>query len=171
MGVRQSRHNVLWTWNTHLFQIRVSVSRCTKLFALCTNPINLEPVNLNDLVNYRRELVAEHQSELAAIDRLIARERGKQPEQNDNRRSEDASTIGSARGAPVAQSVQKALGKIGNGHFTTDHIIAVLNQMGVSMEGWGPRAVGVNLWRRANTGELGIVQKGTAGRPVIYRKT
>lgn len=126
-------------------------------------------MNLKDLLNYRGELVSEHQSELAAIDRLIARERGKQSSESSIGRSDD-DTTDSGVGAPVAQSIGKALGKIGNGNFTQETVKAMLNQMGVSMEGWGSRAIGVNLWRRAKMGELVTVQRGTSGSPVVYRK-
>jgi hypothetical protein len=137
---------------------------------MCTRAFNVEPVNLKDLVNYRREIVSEHQAELAAIDRLIGRERGKQLPEISNGSSDANSTTQSGLGAPVALSIDKALGKIGNGDFTQDHIKAMLNQMGVSMKGWGRRAIGVNLWRRAKDGQLVTVQRGTSGSPVVYRK-
>lgn len=137
---------------------------------MCTRGIRIEPVNLNDLVNYRREIVSEHQAELAAIDRLIGRERGKQSPETNNGNSDRNPTTESGVPAPVALSIEKALGKIGNGNFTQEHIKAMLNQMGVSMKGWGPRAIGVNLWRRAKQGELVTVQRGTSGSPVVYRK-
>lgn len=130
-------------------------------------------MNLNDLVTYRRDLVFEHEAELAAIDRLIARERAKQPTQPDSNGTtapRPLSTTGGGPRASVAQSIGKVLGKIGNGNFTKEHVIASLTQMGVSMEGWGPRAVGVNLWRRAKAGELAVVQEGKGGGTVVYRK-
>jgi hypothetical protein len=129
-------------------------------------------VNHEDLLNYRRDLVAEHQAELAAIDRLIARERGKQSgNHNTNGSSAVEPTRASGRKASVGPAISKALGKIGNGNFTKEHVIAFLNQAGVSMEGWGPRAVGVNLWRRAKVGELAVVKNGKGGGEVIYRKS
>lgn len=144
---------------------------CTKVLARCTSPVTFRNVNYDDLLNYRRDLVAEHQSELAAIDRLMARERAKQPtNHNTNGSSVAAPTRVSGRKASVGPAISKALGKIGNGNFTKEHVIAYLNQMGVSMEGWGPRAVGVNLWRRAKVGELAVVKDGKGGGEVIYRK-
>jgi hypothetical protein len=129
-------------------------------------------VNLKDLQRYRQELVSDHESELAAIDRLIARERMKLPVHNMNgNQVANTTTRSVSHGLPsVAPAVKSALDKIGNGNFTKDQVVGLLNQMGVSMEDWGPRAVGINLWRRARAGELAVVRKGGGGAEAVYKK-
>jgi len=131
-------------------------------------------VKLQHLLNYRKELIAEHDEELAAVDRLISREKAKAPvTQTDNGNAENKLRHHKKKAFPlptVSPAVTKALQKMGNGNFTKDHVIAYLNQMKVPMETWGPRAVGLNLWRRAKAGELEVVEEGKGGSSVVYRK-
>jgi hypothetical protein len=133
-------------------------------------------VNLQDLLDYRTDLVSEHEEELAAIDRLINRERNKAGSAhalNGTTAHRSVKRRRKKRGFPLATvspAITKALQQLGNGNFTKDTVIAYLNQKKIPMEGWGPRAVGVNLWRRAKTGEIVVVEEGKGGSPVVYRK-
>ena len=133
------------------------------------------PVNLSDLQDYRRELVTEHEAELAAVDRLIVREKSRHPSGTTSNGAAHpvTTTRRRARKLSPGAAISRVLQTIGNGEFTKEHVAAHINQMGISMDGWGPRAIGVNLWRRAKDGELVTVREGKGGKggaPVVYRK-
>ncbi len=100
-------------------------------------------MNIQTLEEYKRELLAEHKEEVAAIDRLIARER----------RQTEPSAI---------------LRKITE-DFDKDTVFHEIQSQYPSFTGT-PSKVARELWKRSREGELKVVQKGAGRIPAIYKK-
>jgi hypothetical protein len=127
-------------------------------------------MNLNDLENYRREMVTEHQSELAAIDRLIARERSKvvPVQQNGARRSIRATSRVQRHPRSISRVVADAISQL-KGEFTRHDVTELARSM-YPIERLNPRTIGIILWKMAKQGEVRTVREGAGQVPAVYRK-
>lgn len=130
-------------------------------------------MKFEDLETYRRELLQDHEHELAALDRLIARERANsqlRPQRNGSISTEPGSNqrpIGVPSGVSITDKILKAAAKF-SGNFTSAQVFGMLNNLYPS-ESWVPRAVSRTLWRLGNEGKLRTVQKGEGtDRPAVY---
>ena len=127
-------------------------------------------MNLNDLENYRREMVTEHQSELAAIDRLIARERSKlvPVQQNGARRSIHATSRVERHSRTISSVVAEAIDQF-KGEFTRHDVTDLARSM-YPVGRLNPRTIGIILWKMAKQGDVKTVREGAGQIPAVYRK-
>lgn len=126
-------------------------------------------MNLQDLVQYRLELIAEQEAEIAAIDRLIARERNKPPASVNNGSTAGGVPITArARYRSVRAVVKAAVGQI-PGKFTrkevADRIALIYPAAKIST-----RSVAVELWKLARAKEIETVEEGRGRIPATYKR-
>ena len=125
-----------------------------------------------ELERYRREVMEEHRAELAAIDRLIGRERGKQPPvpaSNHAQGSFHLATRVSVRksrstSSLVHEAIQKTTGDFNRKDIA--NIIAADHPNSVLRD----RALRITLWRLSVDGKIRTVSGGRGRIPAVYRK-
>ena len=126
-------------------------------------------MNIQTLEDYKRELLSEHKEEIAAIDRLIARER-RQTEPTSN----GAQSVTSSGGVRVRRRmsfpamVSSILRKVTE-DFDKDTVFNEMQSLYPSSTAT-PSKVARELWRRSRDGELKTVQAGRGRIPAVYRK-
>jgi len=123
-------------------------------------------MNANELEQYKVELIAEHQAEVAAIDRLIARERSKPPGLNG---SGVATTARVRHRRTVASVVKKAVMQL-PGTFTRKHVAARIESIYGLATQIPRRSVAVELWKLARDGEIETVKEGRGRIPATYKR-
>ena len=121
----------------------------------------------NDLEQYKRELMEEHSQEIAAIDRLIARERSKTVSVN-GAHSPIHVTARIRRRISVPSAVTSALKKA-SGQFDKDTVVEQIRAAYPAFTGTASR-VARELWKRAKNGELKTIQPGRGRISAIYSK-
>lgn len=122
-------------------------------------------MNVSTLEEYKRQLLAEHKAEIAAIDRLIARER---TQSSSNGAVAPTITARSRRRASLSAMVSAAL-KSQTEDFDKDVIFHSIQSQYPSFTGT-PSNVARELWKRARAGELHTVQEGRGRIPAVYAK-
>jgi len=122
-------------------------------------------MNANELEEYKQELIAENESDMAAIDRLIARERNK-----------SIASLNGASGNPMirhrrsaAAIVKEALMQL-SGKFTRVDVASSIAKR-YPASPLPRRTVAVELWKLARDGELQTVKEGRGRIPAKYQKT
>jgi hypothetical protein len=124
-------------------------------------------MNANELEQYKLELIAEHQAEIAAIDRLIARERSKPP---GSLNGSGVDTTERVRQRRTAASIVKEATMQLNGKFTRKHVAASIAERYPNSP-LNTRKVAVELWKLARDGEIETVEPGRGRIPAKYQKT
>jgi hypothetical protein len=126
-------------------------------------------MNTNTLEEYKRELLSEHKEEIAAIDRLIARERRQtEPSSNGSQSATSSGGVRVRRRMSFPTMVSATLRKITE-DFDKDTVFHEIQSQYPSFTGT-PSKVARELWKRSRDGELKVVQKGAGRIPAIYRK-
>lgn len=126
-------------------------------------------MNANELEQYKRELIAEHVAEMAAIDRLIARERSKPVESLNGSSETRAATAGPpmkyrrSTASVVKESVMQLTGR-----FTRRHVAARIAKLYATQI--PTRSVAVELWKLAQAGEIETVKEGRGRIPATYKR-
>ncbi len=125
-------------------------------------------MNAKELEQYKQEIISEHESEIAAIDRLIARERNK-PSASANGWREVPITArkrGRPRRKSAASIVREAVSQAGR-RFSRKGIAAYAEAEGTPLTS---RTVSVELWKMAKAGEIRTIKEGRGRIPAQYEK-
>ena len=124
-------------------------------------------MNASELERYKQELVAEHREEIAAVDRLIARERSKHSTTN------GSYPVGSAVASLPRQRrpndiVRETVTKM-PGEFTREDVQARITQIfgACPLE---RQVLTLELWKLANENVLETVSQGRGRTPAVYRR-
>jgi hypothetical protein len=125
-------------------------------------------MTLNDLEEYKRELLAEHGQEIAAIDRLIARERSKDTSPNGTQSSVQI-TARVRRRMSLSAMVEAAVKKM-TGDFDREQVVQEMQAQNPGFNFGTQRGIGRELWKLMRDGELKTVQTGRGRIPAVYRK-
>jgi hypothetical protein len=126
-----------------------------------TNTVYSLIMNATELEQYKLELIAEHEAEIAAIDRLIGRERNKPPA------SLNGTTMTRHR-RTVASVVKEAAMQL-TGKFTRKHVAARIESLYPTTR-ISTRSVAVELWKLARDGEIETVKGGRGRTPATYKR-
>jgi hypothetical protein len=126
-------------------------------------------MNINTLEDYKRELLAEHKEEIAAIDRLIARERRQTEPSSDGAQAATSSGQVRVRRRMSFPSIVSAILRKLTDDFDKDTVFHEIQSQYPSFTGT-PSKVARELWKRSRDGELKVVQKGAGRIPAIYKK-
>jgi hypothetical protein len=125
-------------------------------------------MNVSTLEEYKRELIAEHKAEIAAIDRLIARERRQETPSANGSVVSAGSNTRVRRRLSLATMVGSAIKKMET-DFDREMIFQQIQLQAPAFTGTQQK-VARELWKRAQDGELKVVSKGAGRIPAIYRK-
>jgi len=124
-------------------------------------------MNINVLEDYKRELIAEHREEIAAIDRLIARERSKTASVNGAR--QPIQITARPRGRMSLRATVTAVLKKMSGEIDRDMVIQQIQSEYPAFTGTSSQ-IARELWKRAKAGELKTIQEGRGRIAAIYAK-
>jgi hypothetical protein len=126
-------------------------------------------MNANELEQYKLELIAEHQAEIAAIDRLIARERSKPVGSLNGSIEKDAATGPPVKYRRSAASLVKEAAMQLSGKFTRKQVAARISSSYPNSP-LSTRSVAVELWKLARDGEIQTVKEGRGRTPATYKQ-
>jgi hypothetical protein len=126
-------------------------------------------MNATDLEQYKAELIAEHQAEIAAIDRLIARERNKPQGSFNGSTAIHLPTTERVRHRRSAASIVKEATMQLNGKFTRKHVASSIAEHYPNSP-LATRTVAVELWKLARAGEIETVEEGRGRTPAMYKR-
>lgn len=134
-------------------------------------------MNAQELEQYKQELMAEHHAEIAALDRLITRERGKP--------ATGSSANGAGRGVagvdtlprvpPMVRIRRSAAGLVKEAvmqmpqRFTRKDVGAFLGKSYPNSP-LPTRTVAVELWKLAQANEIETIKEGRGRIPARYRR-
>jgi hypothetical protein len=121
-------------------------------------------MNATELEQYKRELIDEHKAEIAAIDRLIQRERNKQ---SASQPSPNGAADMTRLRRSVASVVKEAALKF-SGQFTRKQVAQRIAETYPNSP-LSTRNVAVELWKLARDGELETVKEGRGRIPAKYK--
>jgi hypothetical protein len=132
-------------------------------------------MNVSELEQYKHQLIAEHAEEIAAVDRLIYRERGRNTHENLNAAlpfagNLETRVIQRRRRMSAAAMVQEAVDKIAKGtEFTRQDVMRRISDEHPHAQ-WDARRVAVELWHLSRNGTLKTIEAGRGRIPARYRK-
>lgn len=124
-------------------------------------------MDITTLEDYKRELLSEHREEIAAIDRLISRERNKTASSN-GAQPTILITARTRRRLSFPSVVTSALKKM-TGEFDRDTLLQQIQADYPSFTSSSGK-VARELWKRSRNGELKVVSKGAGRIPAIYSR-
>lgn len=130
-------------------------------------------MNAKELEQYKREIISEHEAEISAIDRLIARERNKPgASQNGFHEPRVVSIVPTTRRVRGRQSgahmVRLAVRRL-TGRFTRDEISQNIRTLHPSSPQTN-RTISIELWKLAKAGEIRTLKEGRGRIPAVYEK-
>jgi hypothetical protein len=125
-------------------------------------------MNTSDLEQYKLELIAEHDAEIAAIDRLIARERNKPSASLNGSIGTGVAVTARVRHRRTVASVVKEAAMQLTGKFTRKQVAARIESLYATK--LPTRSVAVELWKLSRAGEIEAVKEGRGRTPATYKR-
>jgi len=125
-------------------------------------------MNVTELEQYKSDLIAEHNAEIAAIDRLIARERNKPPESLNGATATAVHPTERVRHRRSAASIVKEATMHLSGNFTRKHVSDSIAARYPNSP-LDSRTVAVELWKLGREGEIETVEEGRGRIPATYK--